>query len=60
VTRPEYALVRAAEKDNTDRVTHIGALVRTLGPDRELLDVLLDRASLSAPEREAVRRSVRP
>lgn len=57
VTRPEYALVRAAEERSVDRVGAIGELVRRVGPDRELLGVLLDRSPLSSAACETVRQS---
>ena len=57
VTRPEYALVRAAEEKDFERVGAIGALVAKLGPDHELLGVLLDRSPLSASACETVRRA---
>jgi hypothetical protein len=59
VARPEYALVRAAERGIDDRVDAIRAVVIRLGPDRELLEVLLERSTLRPPEREELRRSVR-
>lgn len=58
VTRPEYTLVRAAERNDRDRVDAVGAVVQRVGPDRELLGVLLDRSSLAPPERDALRRSI--
>jgi hypothetical protein len=58
VTRPEYALVRAYEKRRTDNVEAISRVVRRLGPDGELLDALLARSPLPAPERKAIRREV--
>jgi hypothetical protein len=57
VSRPEYALVRAAEEKDAARVGTIGALVAKLGADRELLGVLLDRSPLSASACETVRRA---
>lgn len=57
VSRPEYALVRAAEERAVDRVGAIGELVQRLGPDRELLGVLLDRSPLSSAACETVRRA---
>jgi hypothetical protein len=57
VTRPEYALVRAAEKGAEDRVRPLAELVKKIGPDPELLGMLLDRSSLSPVRRTAVRAS---
>jgi hypothetical protein len=57
VSRPEYALVRAAEEKDADRVGVIGALVARIGADHELLGVLLDRSPLSASACETVRRA---
>ena len=58
VSRPEYALVRAAEKGASDRVRAVAETVRRLGPDRELLGVLLDRSRLAPGRRVELRRSV--
>jgi hypothetical protein len=58
VARPEYPLVRAAQRNDRDRVSAIAAVVERIGPDRELLGVLLDRSTLSPPDRDALRRSV--
>ncbi|MGA8303110.1 MAG: hypothetical protein WA691_02640 [Thermoplasmata archaeon] len=58
VTRPEYAFVRAAERKADGRVRALAALVRSTGPDRELLDVLLERSNLSSSERDGLRRLV--
>ncbi len=58
VSRPEYALVRAAERSAADRVRAIGAVVRSLGPDLELLDTLLARSRLAPERRSDLRRSV--
>jgi hypothetical protein len=60
VSRPEYALVRAAEEKDAERVGAIGGLVAKIGADHELLGVLLDRSPLSASAVETVRRSVGP
>jgi hypothetical protein len=59
VTRPEYALVRAAEKSALDRLDPLGELVNRIGPDMELLGVLLARSTLAPTERETVLRSIR-
>ena len=56
VTRPEYALVRAYEKDREVDGAAIGEVVRRLGPDGVLLDALLARSRLSASRRQEVRR----
>jgi len=58
VSRPEYSLVRAAEKGASDRLPTLVDLVRRLGTDRELLEVLLDRSRLAPATRAEVRRSV--
>lgn len=58
VSRPEYSLVRAAEKGRPERVRALAELVRRLGPDRELLGVLLERSRLAPAARAAVLRSV--
>jgi len=58
VTRPEYALVRAAEKGRMDAAARIAEVVRPLEPDRELLTVLLARSGLSPPDQANLRRLV--
>ena len=58
VSRPEYALVRAAEKRRTANSHAIAEVVRTAGVDRPLLDSLLERSSLSSSVRDELRRSV--
>lgn len=58
VSRPEYALVRAAEKGDRQRVLKILEAVRRRRPDDELLETLLARSGLSAADREALERSV--
>lgn len=60
VSRPEYALVHAAEQDAADRMGELTEIIRTLGPDLELLEGLLSRAQLPGKVAEAVRQSVRP
>lgn len=58
VTRPEYALVRSAEKNHGRQSESIGELVRRVGPDAELLGALLARSHLPPPARAAVVRAV--
>ncbi|MGP8078741.1 MAG: hypothetical protein ACLQD8_06570 [Thermoplasmata archaeon] len=58
VTRPEYALVRAAEAGPSERVARLAPWILERGADRELLDTLLQRTRLSAPQRAELRRSV--
>jgi hypothetical protein len=58
VTRPEYALARAAERGDRTKQRVLAAAVRRLGPDRELLDVLLARSSLSSSDRASLRDAV--
>ena len=58
VERPEYALVRSAEKGDGERLAPIAGVVRRLGTDEELLARLLARPSVSPPVREAVRRAL--
>ncbi len=57
-TRPEYALVRAAEKGRSDRLPALTELVRRLGVDRELLGALLTRSGLPEPARESLRQAL--
>lgn len=57
VTRPEYSLVRSAERGRGElERAALHALHRT-GVDRELLDGLLGRSSLPADQRAALRHS---
>ncbi len=58
VTRPEYALVRAAARGDRDNRTELVRTVRSLGPDRDLLDALLSRSELPPNERRSVRAEV--
>ena len=55
VTRPEYALVRAAEKGDGEHRGAVLDLLRRIGPDRALLEELLAGSALSAPGRESLR-----
>jgi hypothetical protein len=57
VSRPEYALVRAATAGSLERTDRLAAFVRERGADRELLDLLLSRAPLPEPRRADVRRA---
>lgn len=54
LTRPEYALVRAAERRHPDVVTAIVDLLREHGTNRELLRALLEQTTLSVPERDRI------
>jgi hypothetical protein len=58
VSRPEYALVRATEQGRGERRAPLLQLVRRLGPDRELLGVLLDRSTLEPASARELRRDV--
>ncbi len=58
VARPEYALVRAAELGRSERLEPLAGAVRSLGADRPLLEELLARSRVPAPDREALRRTV--
>jgi len=58
VSRPEYALVRALEKNRAADAESIAESVRRLGPDGELLDALLGRSSLSPQNRRSIRQRV--
>ncbi len=55
VTRPEYALVRAASHGATDRFAPLVALLGRVGPDPELLEQLLASPGLPASVRDSVR-----
>jgi hypothetical protein len=55
VSRPEYALVRAAEAGRADR---LAAFVRKRGVDRDLLHALLSRSQLAGPRRDDLKRAV--
>lgn len=51
VTRPEYALVRAWERNASERAAALLELARRLGPDRELAAALLERSTLPVEAR---------
>jgi hypothetical protein len=55
VSRPEYALVRAAERGDPVARAAYAETVRRVGPDRELLEALLSRTSLAPADRPALR-----
>jgi hypothetical protein len=55
VSRPEYALVRAASRHRAAETDAALQAARKVGVDLDLLDVLLERSSLSAAERAALR-----
>jgi hypothetical protein len=52
VTRPEYMLVRAAEKGRETTAAALATWLRPRGPDRELLETLLGRSRLPRTARE--------
>jgi hypothetical protein len=54
VSRPEYAFVRALERDATDRARSIRDSLGPIGVDRELLTELLDGSTLPSDQRQAV------
>ncbi|NNN17054.1 MAG: hypothetical protein HKL79_01650 [Thermoplasmata archaeon] len=54
VTRPEYALLRAAEAGRHERIEPLVATLRTLGTDASLLEELLGASTLPAPARDAL------
>jgi hypothetical protein len=54
VTRPEYSLVRMAEKHRRADEDAVVRVVQKLGPDAPLLRALLAQSSLGAAERERV------
>jgi hypothetical protein len=58
VSRPEYGLVRSAERGAVERVAAFTGLVRSLGPDLDLLDQLLEGSALAPARRDTLRRSV--
>jgi len=58
VTRPEYALVRAWEVGARERAESILAVVRRIGPDRELLRELAGRSELLPGARETLFRAL--
>ncbi len=55
ISRPEYALVRAAGRGRPGAVDAALRAVRQVGPDHELLETLLDRSPLGPDERRALR-----
>ena len=59
VSRPEYALVRAAEKGDLAHRERILELLRHLGTDRELLSAVIERSSLPPSERDRLRTEAR-
>jgi hypothetical protein len=59
VSRAEYALVRAAEKGESEQASKILEAVRRQGLDAELLETLLQRSSLSPADRESSERKLR-
>ena len=58
VTRPEYALVRAAKKGSVRDLEALGEIVRRMGADEELLTALLAGSALGPTQRDAVLRSL--
>jgi len=58
VSRPEYALVRAATGDDSARTDRLAAFVRARGADAELLTTLLARSPVPEPRRLALLRAV--
>jgi hypothetical protein len=58
LARPEYGLVRAAARERKDLLPLLTDLVRTIGPDLELLGLLLDRSSLAEGARARLLASV--
>lgn len=54
VTRPEYALLRAAEAGRHDRIEPLVATIRTRGADAELLRALMASSELPLPARDAL------
>ena len=59
VSRPEYALVRAAGRGRAEAVEHALSALRKVGVDAELLDVLLARSALDEAARSALRARAR-
>ena len=55
VSRPEYALVRAASRARAASTDGALAAIRTVGVDLELLDALLVRSPLPGPVRASLR-----
>ncbi|MGB6499950.1 MAG: hypothetical protein WBG19_00910 [Thermoplasmata archaeon] len=58
-TRPEYALVRAAERRSAEQTRAIATVVRSRGVDSELLELLLERSSIGPAGRSELRSAVR-
>jgi len=59
VSRPEYSLIRSASRGRAPGVEAAVRAVRSLGVDRELLDLLLSRSSLSEEARASLRSRAR-
>lgn len=57
-SRPEYGLVRSAERGREESVAAWGALVRRLGPDLPLLDALLEVSQLAPAARSSLRATI--
>jgi hypothetical protein len=57
-TRPEYAIVRAAEKGRTQTAVALLGWLRERGPDRGLLGTLLERSKLSSADRARLLRAI--
>ena len=55
ISRPEYAVVRAAARGRQDATDAALSAVRRLGVDLELLDTLLERSSVPAAARTSLR-----
>lgn len=53
-TRPEYALLRAAEAGRHDRIEPLVETIRSRGPERGLLNRLLASSELPGPARDAL------
>jgi hypothetical protein len=58
VTRPEYGLVRAAERERSTAVAEYAKLARRLGPDPALLESLLAAKNWPEARRQALARIV--
>jgi hypothetical protein len=58
VSRPEYGVVRAAERQRANALPLWIGLARKIGPDPKLLEELLERTQLSPASRARVRSAV--
>jgi hypothetical protein len=57
-SRLEFALVRAAKRKEWERLTRVGAQLKSIGPNRELLERVVADAKIGEIERNRIREAV--